>query len=341
MTRYILLILLFPSVMIIVSYTVFATFNEDSFDEDVHEIIITYPNNPNEPPDLKAQKWKELAEERSEGRLQITLFPSEQLGAPNEIIEMAMAGNNMITGAGFDVVADYAADLGVFDAPYMTEDLDEALYLTETEWFEEQEEELAERGVAIANPNSPYGARHLMTSEEVKTPEDLQGMRIRVPETAVMIRGFAAMGASPTATPLDELYPSLEQGVVDGAENPLPVLEGANVHEAANYLTLTGHNNHLNPWVTGTEMMDNLPDDLVQILKETGYEAGEYVRDILEEQEETLIEEFEEEGIIINEIDEEAFEEEAKSFYENPPGWSDGLYERIDSILEDYRESAG
>lgn len=334
------LILVIVLVMILfISTACQGTGNAAKAEEDVHVINITYPNNPGEPTDLKARKWKELAEERSNGRLQLNLYPSGQLGSADEILEMGIVGNNIIVASGMDFLAFYEPDIGIFDSPYLVDSLEEAVYLTKTDWFEELEGKLAEKGVAIVNANSPYGERHLMTKKEVKTPEDLKGMRIRVPNTTYYTRAFSALGASPTPVPLSELYASLQQGVVDGAENPLPVLEGANVHEVTNYLTLTGHTKVLNPWVTGTAVMDNLPDDLEEILKETGDEAGDYLMEILPKFEEEVLEEFEDAGIVINEIDEELFKEKSESFYEGMPGWSDGLHERVKGLLEEYRKN--
>ncbi|WP_252314173.1 TRAP transporter substrate-binding protein DctP [Sinobaca sp. H24] len=80
-----------------------------------------------------------------------------------------------------------------------------------------------------------------MTQTPVNTPDDLAGMRIRVPDNNLFIRSFSTLGASPTPLPLGDLYASLQQGVIDGAENPLPVLAGSRTHEVTNYLNLTGH----------------------------------------------------------------------------------------------------
>ncbi|UFJ40296.1 C4-dicarboxylate TRAP transporter substrate-binding protein [Brevibacillus humidisoli] len=297
-------------------------------------VNIAYGNQPGEPIDKLANKWKELAAERSNGQLELKLFPSSQMGSEKDVVEQAIMGNNVVILTGYDFLMDYVPDLGILTAPYLTEDFDDLFYLTTTDWFQDLESQLNNKGVDIVTTNTIYGKRHLMTVKEVKTPEDLAGMKIRVPNNNMYINSFTALGATPTPMPLADLYTSLQQGLVDGAENPLPVLQGSKTHEVAKYLALTEHTKIISPWIAGTKFLETMPGDLVKILKETGDEAGEYAKEIVEQESAKVLEEFKQQGITVNEVDLNAFKEKAKSVYTAFPEWSPNLYETVQELLQ-------
>jgi TRAP-type transport system periplasmic protein len=297
-------------------------------------INVAYGNQPGEPIDLLAKKWKELAEEKSNGKIELKLYPSSQLGSEKDVVEQATMGNNVIVMAGYDFLMDYVPDAGIMTAPYLTDSVDDLLYLTTTDWFDELHESLNGEGIHIITTNTVYGERHLLTNDPVKTPEDLDGMKIRVPNNQMSIATFEALGATATPTPLGDLYTSLQQGLIDGAENPLPVLQGVKAQEVSKHLTLTGHQKFITTWIAGQSFIDTLPEDVVQILKETGDEAGEYGRTVLEEQTETVLKEFKEQGVEVHEVDIEPFKERVQSVYGKFSDWTPGLYDRILELLE-------
>lgn len=300
-----------------------------------HTINIAYGNQPDEPIGQMASKWKELAEEKSEGQLELKLYPSSQLGSEKDVVEQAIMGNNVIVLGGYDFLMDYVPDVGILTGPYLVEDIDDLVYLTKTDWFEEIREDLREEKIEVVVPDTIYGERHLMTNEKVLTPEDLNGMKIRVPNNQMSIKTFEAMGASATPTPLGDLYTSLQQGLIDGAENPLPVLQGVKTQEVSKHVSLTGHQKFITPWVGGTEFLDTIPEELLTILSETGAEANEFGRTVLEEEVASVKAEFEEAGVEFHEIDTEPFKENVLSVYEEFPEWTPGLYDRIQELLKD------
>lgn len=307
---------------------------EGTTDGETYVINIAFGNQPDEPIGQLAQKWKELAEETSDGRVELKLFPSSQLGSEKDVVEQAMMGNNVIVLAGYDFLMDYVPDAGILTAPYLVDDFEELLYLTETEWFERLVSDLNDQGIDIITTRTVYGERHLLTNNKVITPEELKGLKIRVPNNQMSIQTFEAMGAAATPTPLGDLYTSLQQGLVDGAENPLPVLQGVKAHEVSKHLALTGHQKFIVAWIGGTSFLETLPEDVVQILRETGDEASDYARAILDEETETVMAEFKEQGVEVYEVDVEPFRELVQSVYEVFPAWTPGLYEEIQELLE-------
>ncbi|WP_339226882.1 C4-dicarboxylate TRAP transporter substrate-binding protein [Oceanobacillus sp. FSL K6-2867] len=304
-------------------------------DEEVIVVNIAHGNQPSEPIGQLAEKWKELAEEESNGRLKLNIYPSSQLGSEKDVVEQAIMGNNVIIFTGYDFLMDYVPDAGILTAPYLTDDFDQLLELTTTDWFGDLEGQLNTEGIEIVNTTTIYGERHLMTVDPVESPEDLKGRKIRVPNNSMYIKTFEAFGASPTPMPLSDTYTGMQQGLIDGAENPLPVLAGSKTNEVAKHLTLTEHTKIMSPWIAGTEFMDTLPEDIVEIIEQTGIEAAEYGREVMMEENEKVLEEFVAQGIEIHEVDLEPFKERAESVYTSFPEWTDGLYKTVQSLVEE------
>lgn len=308
---------------------------EGKANDEVYRINIAHGNQPSEPIGFIAEKWKELAEKESGGKLQLEVYPSSQLGSEKDVVEQALMGNNVVIFTGYDFLMDYVPDAGILTAPYLSDDFDSLLKLTETEWFSGLENRLNDKGIDIVNTTTIYGARHLMTVKPVKSPADLNGMKIRVPNNQMYIKTFEAMGASPTPLPLSDTYPGLQQGLIDGAENPLPTLAGSKTNEVAKNLTLTEHTKIMSPWIAGVDFIETLPEEIVELLKKTGIEAAAYGREMLEEENEKVLEEFKAQGVEVHEIDVEEFRKNTESVYTSFPDWTDGLYETVKEALNE------
>lgn len=298
-----------------------------------YSINVAYGNQPGEPIDQLAHKWKELVEEKSDGQISLKLYPSSQLGSEQDVVEQAAMGNNVIILAGYGFLMNYVPDAGIFDTPYLVDDFDQMIYLTSTDWYKDIAAKLREKKLDVVLPAVVYGERHLMTKTPVLTPDDLDGMKIRVPNTQIAINTFTDLGASPTPTPLSDLYTSLQQGLVDGAENPLPVLQGVKAQEVAKHLSLTGHQKFILAWVAGTEFTATLPDDVKQLLEETGIEARDYGRKVLEEQDKAVLESFKAENVTVHEVDQQLFRDAVSDVYGKFPTFSPNLYETVQSLL--------
>lgn len=301
-------------------------------------IQIGYENNPGEPLDLAVNEWKKLVEEKSNGTMEIEIFPSSQLGSKNDIIDQMLAGDSVMTLADGAFYADRGVkDFGIVFGPYIFDSWDEAWKLTKSDWYQEQSDKLAEKGLRLVTSNWKYGDRHTMTVKPVKSVEDLKGMKIRVPNNTIQIKGFEALGATPTPMALGEVYTSLQQGTIDGLENPLTVLYNGKFQEVAKYLILDGHVKNFTTWVCGEDFFNTLTPEQQQILMETGDEAGIYNNEIQDKIAADTIELLKAEGVEIIDINIDEFKEKSKSFYEMPEiteNWSEGLYETVKAAMK-------
>lgn len=298
-------------------------------------IRVAYENNPGEPVDLIMNEWKEMIAERSNGEIALELFPSSQLGSKQDITEQAIMGLNVITITDVGFLAEYEPDLGILYGPYLTDDPQKLFDIKDGEWFAEMSERLrTDHGVRIVVPNLLYGVRHLISTRPVRSPEDLAGMRVRVPNNIMQIRAIEAMGGVPTPMPLGEVFTALSQGVIEAVENPIAVLHGQRFHEEAKYLSMIGYLTNAAVFVGGEAFFETLSDEHMQIILETGYEAGLRSQELVTDLDNAMLDEMREAGVEVIEVDVDAFRELTRPVYDTFPEWSDGLYEMIQAEMQ-------
>lgn len=302
-------------------------------DDKVYEIKIAYDLNPGEPIDLGAQEWKRLIEERSNGRMKVELFPSGVLGTKKDVVEQMLTGTNVIQVTDGSYLMEIVPDFGVLAGPYLVTDYRDLFKVIDSEWFDEQSKLLNDKGYEMVSAKWLFGTRHLIATKSVEKPDDLKGMKIRVPNNPLFIKAFEMMGASVTPLPWLDVYPSLTQKVVDGAEAPVQTIYSSKLQEAAKYLSLTGHVTMAAHWIASKEFMDSLPNDLRQILIETGNEAGEYTTQLVLDGDNETIEQMKAEGVTVVEPDQKPFQEAVKDVYNQIPEFTPDVYDRIQEII--------
>lgn len=300
-------------------------------------IMIGYENNPGEPIDLACNEWKRLVEEKSNGEMIVDIFPSSQLGSKDNIIDQAMAGDCVITLANGAFFQDRGVkDFGVVFAPYLFENWEQIDKLAASDWFAQKKAELSDLGLTILT-GWHYGARDTMTTKKVVTAADIKGMKIRVPNNSLQVKGTAATGAVPTPMSLGEVYTALQQGTIDGLENPLTVLYNGAYQEVCKYLILDHHILDYTCWVCGTDFFNTLTPEQQQILIEAGNEAGAYNNQMLEETTNKALEDLKAAGVEVVDFDRDSFVAACESFYEDPEikaMWSEGLIDQIKEIIK-------
>ncbi|MBE6906859.1 MAG: DctP family TRAP transporter solute-binding subunit [Ruminococcaceae bacterium] len=302
---------------------------------------IAYENNPGEPIDLACNEWKKLLEEKSGGSMKVELFPSSQLGSKTDLIDQVLAGAPVCTIADGAFYAERGVpDFGIVFGPYLFDSWDECWKLTKSDWYQEQSKKLEDAGLKILASNWVYGERHTLTKKPVHTPDDLKGMKIRVANSIIFIKGFDVLGATPTPMALGDVYTALQQGTIDGLENPLPVLYNGKFQEVAKYLVLDGHVKNFTTWTVGTDFFNSLTPEQQKLLVETAEEAGVKNNDFQAAAEQEVREKLIADGVTIYEPtaeEKELFRQAALKFYEDPEicgAWTDGLYDTVNAILK-------
>ncbi|HPI98102.1 MAG TPA: DctP family TRAP transporter solute-binding subunit, partial [Synergistales bacterium] len=147
-------------------------------------------------------------------------------------------------------------------------------------------------------------------------PEDFKGLKIRVPETKTVMDTIAALGASPVPMTFGEVYTSLQQGVIDGQENPLSIIWASKLYEVQKYLSLTGHVYSPVVVMISDQFYNSLPEDLQKIVVEAFEEVRPTARQMVEDQEIEILKNLKDKGMEINDVDKAEFAEYMSSIYD-------------------------
>ena len=295
---------------------------------------IGFENSMSEPIGQALEKWQELLAAKDVD-LTIELFPDSQLGNKTDIIDQMLLGEPVMTLADGAFFADYGVpDMGIVFGPFLFDNWDQCWKLVESDWWAEQCAKLNDMGIKMVAANWVYGARHTLTTKPVNTVEDLAGLQIRVPTNQIQTKGFEVLGATPVGMSLGDVYTALQQGTIDGGENPLSTLYGRKHHEVAKYLIMDGHVLNFTNWVCSSMWFDGLTPEQQEALIETGKEAGVYNNELQAEADEYYKGLMIDEGVTVVEPTEEVlqgFRDKAKAFYDEGAtfGWSDGLYDTV------------
>ena len=295
---------------------------------------IGFENSMSEPIGQALEKWQELLAAKDVD-LTIELFPDSQLGNKTDIIDQMLLGEPVMTLADGAFFADYGVpDMGIVFGPFLFDNWDQCWKLVESDWWAEQCAKLNDMGIKMIAANWAYGARHTLTTKPVNTVDDLAGLQIRVPTNQIQTKGFEVLGATPVGMSLGDVYTALQQGTIDGGENPLSTLYGRKHHEVAKYLIMDGHVLNFTNWVCSSMWFDGLTPEQQEALIETGKEAGVYNNELQAEADEYYKGLMIDEGVTVVEPTEEVlegFREKAKAFYDEGAtfGWSDGLYDTV------------
>jgi tripartite ATP-independent transporter DctP family solute receptor len=293
-------------------------------------IKIAYGNNVGEPNDKAVREWGRLMKEKSNGRVEFQYYPSSQLGSQKDVTEQLTIGSNVITISDGGFLMDYVPEFGITFLPYIFDNKEQLYKLVDSDLFKDLSKKLEAKGLYVVHSKWIYGERHLIASRPATKPEELKGLKIRVPNIRLSTEMINAMGAVSTPLPLAETYPALMQGVVNGAEDPIPVLYGSKMFEGAKYLMLTRHQVNMSSWIAGKKFIDKLPPDIVQMLKETGEEAGRFLEKENERADKESLDKMKAAGVQVVEVDRAAFKEAMKDFpkrfKEFPPELMDKVY---------------
>ena len=245
-----------------------------------------------------------LAEETG-GNVTVDFFPSGQLGQDLEVFEQISDGTVQMHASGFGINANYNS----FFAPWLFRDFDHVQRVLDSDLAQGWNEALsAEQGVKVLMAY-PRAARHITSNgRPVAAPADLDGLRIRVPQIPILFDVFTELGADAVAMSFGEVYSSLQAGLIEGQENPLPTIAGFSIQEVQEYISLTNHVLAPEYIYVNAEWWDGLPDDLSTLMRELLVEGQQVAAEATARAEEEVLASIRTAGgTEIVEVDVEAF----------------------------------
>lgn len=253
--------------------------------------------------------------QKSGGTMKVEIFPCEQLGNEKECIEALQLGFLAMTKVSVAPMEGFVPKMKIFGIPYLFRDSDHYWNVLKGPIGRElllAGEAKRLRGLCYYDA----GARSFYAKKPIRTPADLTGLKIRVMSSAMSMKMISAMGGSPTPMPWGELYTSLEQGVVDAAENNTPSLRTSRHYEVCKYYTLDEHSRLPDILVISSRVWNNLSPKRQRILQEAVDESVEYQRKIWTQAEKEDLETVKLAGVTVIEPDKALFEESVKSIWD-------------------------
>ncbi|WP_366554456.1 TRAP transporter substrate-binding protein [Aquibaculum sediminis] len=255
-----------------------------------------------------AEAYKQAVEERSEGAITIDIDHSGMTGDWPQAIEGLLIGTNDIVLQSVGTLDRYDTIAGIEAYPYLVRDLDHFKEVYFGDLGRELYGEIREKtGFKIIGAGY-RGARHMTSSVEVRSVEDLEGVKLRVPPLRMYRMTWEMLGASPVPMGVDELFTSMQQGVVDGQENPLEIVESQKFDEVQDYVIETAHVIGAMTFIFNGDRFEQLPEDVQQVLQEEGDRVMLEFSDRMADDEQTLKEALQERGMEFIEVDRSAFQ---------------------------------
>lgn len=265
------------------------------------------------------QRWAKAVKEKTKGGLKIEVFPSAQLGVEEDILEQIRAGANVGQNTDSARMGNYIPAIACMNGPYFVETLGEVEKLKRMPTVKKWLDELATKyGFKVLSFSWVQGYRHFFTNKPVRTPEDLKGLRIRTPPAPIWQESVRALGATPVALAFGEMYPALQQKVVDGVELVHNNIPAGRFYEVLKYVSETRHIMLVNFEVISAKWFQALPAEFQNILVEECDKAGmETSKLILEKLESEVKQDLIKRGmVVVDNVNLAAFRKAGEKAYE-------------------------
>lgn len=281
-----------------------------------------------------ALKAAELLKERTDGRHTIEVFPASSLGKEADLNEALSLGTVDIiyTGAGF--AGTLYGPASMTDFPFTVRNLDHwRAYYASDVWAGVSKGYTEATGGNVIDAVSYYGSRDVTANKPILSPDDMKGLKIRVPNAPAYVLFPKMAGANPTPMAFSEVYLALQQGVVDAQENPLPTIQAKKFYEVQSNINLTQHIINSTFTVVSGSRLASMSSEDQAILKGVLEETANMVTDDIIKSEADLVGWFRDQGVTVNEVDRGPFiAAVAPAYAEGGLPFSKDLYDQLQAI---------
>lgn len=309
-------------------------FTSCSSDQNVTVLKLGHGLDTTHPVHLAMERMAERTFEYSDGKLRIDIYPAQQLGTERELLELLQIGSVDITKVSSSVIEGFDPVYKVFSVPF--------LFLNEQHryrvWDGKVGRDLLDAGEKIRLMGLTYydaGTRSFYTKETpIEHPDDLTGLKIRVQESPASIQMVNLLGGSATPISWGEIYTSLQQGIVDGAENNAPSFHLSRHYEVARYYSLNEHTAVPDILFISLSTWNRLSEEEQEIVQRAADESAIYQRKLWKEATNDALEEVEADGVTIIRPDKQPFIDRLQPLYQQFMDESDELKLFIKRIQE-------
>jgi tripartite ATP-independent transporter DctP family solute receptor len=277
-----------------------------------------------------ALKFAELVSEKTDGQIEVKVYPSEQLGNEIDTINMVKAGTADMVISG-ESMANWAPKAALIAMPYAFNDTPSMKKVIEGDLGKEIAAQIEEKVGLIPLYYHLRAPRNLTSNKPISTPADLKGFKMRVPNVPIFVESWKAAGASPQVMAFSEVFTGLQQNVIDGQENPVDLIYSAGFYEVQKYVNET---EHVNGWIyvlVGKKQFESLSKELQDAVLAASKEAQTFGDDLFNKETQDFITKLEDKGMIFNkDVDKDAFRKAMEpAIMANLDAEQKDLYERI------------
>ena len=302
------------------------------------DINLSLVFTPNELLTKELVKVTDSIRERTDGGINITVFPSGQLPVYKDNLEQVVNGANWIAVEDLTYMGDYVPDFAALAGPMLYSSYDEYVKLMHTDMVKELKQKAEEKGVKVLNADYMFGFRNMITNKEIVNAENMAGMRIRVPKSQMFISTLSAMGAAPAALPFPETYAGVQQGVVDGLEGSILTMYGTKIYEVAKNMSLTKHFLGSVGIYISPVLWDKMTPEQQTIVMDEIEKGAVSNNEALVRLEKEYTDKLAAEGVTFNEVNLAQFNEMTAEVYSQFPTWSKDIHSQIMAELKKIRE---
>jgi tripartite ATP-independent transporter DctP family solute receptor len=248
------------------------------------------------------EKFKEVVEAKSGGKIKVNLFLGGALGSDQANVSALQGGTLEMVSMNSGILASQVKDFSVFDFPFMFADGKEADAVVDGPFGKKMHAKLLDKGI-VGLGYYELGFRHMSNGRRPITKvSDIEGLKLRVIPNPINVDWVKALGANPTPLPFPELYAALEQKAVDGQENPVATINSAKLYEVQKYLTLTSHQYNPQSVMVSKKFWDGLSAAEKTIVEEAVAESVKFQRQQSRAQVASITENLKKNGMQVSEL---------------------------------------
>jgi tripartite ATP-independent transporter DctP family solute receptor len=287
----------------------------------------------NEPYHTEAVWAAEEIKKRTNGKFEIGVFPASQLGNENQINEGLGLSTVDIIYTGVAFAGSIHKPIAITNAPFVLRDFDHWMAYRGSPLFRQIAKGYEDKTKHKIITLTYYGQRMVTANKEIKKPEDMKGMKLRVPPAPLFLMFTKSVGANATPIAFAEVYLALQQKTVDGQENPLPTIMAKKFYEVQSHIMLTGHITESLLTIVGSHVWPKLSDAEKKIFEDVLSEAALKATKQIRESEQKTADELRKLGKTVVEVDRAAFRQAALPLHnDGSGGWSQAEYDALQAV---------
>ena len=278
------------------------------------EVKVGHVGEPGSLFDVSANEFAKRAGAKLGTKAKVSVFGSSQLGGDKEQMQKLLLGT-LELAVPSTVMTSVVDQFGVFEMPYLVKDREHMKRIEKEVVWPKLAPLAAAKGYTLLAVWE-NGSRHITNNvRPIVLPEDLKGIKLRVPEGKWRVKMFQTYGANPSAMKFSEVFTALKTGTMDGQENPYSQIHSAKFHEAQKYLSITDHVYTPAYVIAGTKRWEALPADVRKILADTAKETQAYVYETAAKMEKDLLDKIRASGVAVNNANKDAFVKASAAIY--------------------------